>query len=220
MKYRIETLDTTVPGATWMPVHEGTSHSDAAFEFHWYARWVPPETWVRFSRKGMWPLKWEVQDECCGMNKRSAPQGQKEDATMADVKVEKRTPEPVREWFTVSGVRDFGQHKQFDFTRDEFRRIWEAGNKEFGTVQLPPGDWHPGWSCSGKLAEKDAEIARLKAENAHTQQGCAYFQTMDDALHEAKRLRGWIERWQRRAVQMLPVNGEADRALAGEKVPE
>lgn len=82
------------------------------------------------------------------------------------------------------------------FTRDEFRRVWEAGNREF----FPSDVLHE------VVRQKDAEIARLKYLSEQT----------GDIVRENQRLRSWLMRWKRKFME----RDEVDRALAGEKVPE
>lgn len=131
------------------------------------------------------------------------------------------------------------------FTRDEFRRIWEAGEKEFGreidrqlgtdlrelreankelqedNIRLRAEVAKSPWSGS-LLAEKAAEIARLRRENARLE-GRPWKASYQAEHEEVLRLRGWLEKMKCKTHDTWTECGARrrfiDRALAGEKVP-
>jgi hypothetical protein len=120
------------------------------------------------------------------------------------VKIKEVPQKPPQRTWRISPAALYGWTV---LTEPEAREVWEFFGNVFGRWNLTA--YH-----SQQLAEKDAEIARLKEQKKYNADQVV------ELSNEVSRLRGWLDLMNGTHSLCTDVRGMCFRARAGEKVPE
>lgn len=213
MKYRVQQGLDVPGGLIWFTKveHRRGDKAIRAFKYHlaehtegWHLRW---------QAKPAWWCPWLTQEQKHGEWK---PTNKGEPAMSAKVEKIEPKPQPTRKYrltFDDGAVYSKAVH---DVTEATAREIYEGLAVHFAPPQTHLYPWEI--SVGDRLlAEKGAEIARLKADNANLSRGYV-------VSSEVTRLRGWLEKikeWDTQYYgEATPPAKNCARALAGEKCPD